>query len=77
MSHARKANPKVDLGPDHLLMIVGGIINREFYVGRDPQGWLITSWRKEAAKKLKGPGLASAERALKRRGYIVERVRVE
>ena len=69
---ARKANPKVDLGPDYWLRI-GGVYYVGLLEGSYAQGTDIAG----LAKKLKGPGLASAERALKRRGYIVERVRVE
>ena len=70
---ARKAKPKVDLGPDYVLQrIMDGL----FYGGMFCSDPMWCDLYVDAAL-MKGPGLASAERALKRRGYIVERVRVE
>lgn len=77
----RRANPRIASSPDYVLLC-GGKLSCEptgalglFYGGTtDMVVWVGV---KSEALPLRGAGLASAERALKRRGYIVERVRVE
>jgi hypothetical protein len=79
-SRERKANPKVQFGPDYVLRRVHEMASdwpRFFYTGMTEGQSCCWSASREYALKMKGPGLASAERALKRRGYVVERVRVD
>jgi len=72
----RKPNPKCNLGPDYVLLLAKGLFYLKMSTG---PGALLACGTVdiEKAKRMKGPGLASAERALKRRGYVVERVRVD
>lgn len=73
MSHARKKNPQVDHGPDYVLLLP---TSGYYYVGIWDEHNCHTSQSMDKALRLRGAGLASAERALMRRGYVVERVRV-
>ena len=81
----RKQSPKVNLGPDYVLQCTGVEAGKKaptdyidlWYAGMTEGGY--STWRATAgaALRLRGPGLASAERALRRRGYVVQRVMVE
>jgi len=75
MSSPRKANPKVDLGPDVRLRITNAegaacwhqsFSGNYHYVASIDAPW--------SATKFKGPGKASAKSALCKRGYTVEEV---
>lgn len=77
MSPARVKNPRRPVQPDYLLRFVGDALFGTggmdlYYAGGDP--CFPTPVTANKAARFRGAGLASAERALSRWGYKVERV---
>jgi len=80
MTNHRKAKPKAVLGPDYVLRCVSlsscaaSIEAGKLYAGLNEYGAATWTTYEAVASWLRGPGLASAVRALARRGYVVEKV---
>lgn len=82
MSPARVPRPRTAQGPEYVLRCVtspprwtGKSLAGFFYSGLSDEGsHPLWATLQQHASRMRGAGLASAERALERRGYTVERV---
>ena len=70
----RRANPRKRSSPDYLIRTTNAMGRVWWHVHFDAKGQPIGADDPRHASKFRGAGLASAVRALRRRGYVVERV---
>lgn len=70
----RRAVTRIAHGPDYLLRVTDSTGRTQWHQSISAQGFMSATPDQEGAGVFRGAGLASAVRALRGRGYVVEKV---
>jgi hypothetical protein len=75
MTRRRPPRPGYKSAPEYVLQVIGNTMaNGQYFMALVFPNSIQTTPSKDLALRMRGAGLASSERAINRRGYIVERV---